>query len=548
MKKFNYFAILVIVLITVVAAHPNKDRYFEIVKNLDIFVTLYKEVNAYYVDEVNPSTVMRTGIEAMLASLDPYTNYIPEDDIENYRTAATGEYAGIGALVDIKDGISTVILPYAGFAADRAGLKIGDQILKINGVDIEGKSTTEMHRLLNGQTRSEIKLKVRRYGVDELFDVRLKREKITVKNVPFHGMINNEIGYIRLANFTTKAGNEVRGALLDLKELGAEKIILDLRGNPGGLLNEAVNICNVFLPQNQEVVTTRGKMKDWTRLYHTLNIATDTEIPLAVLINNGSASASEIVSGVMQDYDRGVLIGRKSYGKGLVQQTRPLAYNSQLKVTTAKYYIPSGRCIQALDYSNRNPDGSVGKVPDSLKNEFTTTSGRLVFDGGGIDPDVLVDGHDYAPVTLSLLENDLLFHFATKYHFENDSITNPKEYRLTEKEYAEFKTWLKSKKFSYQTEVEIYLEVLNTVAKKDVHFKEIKPTIAELESKITSSKQKDLQTYKIEIQILLEQEIASRYYLERGIIESTFEKDNDILMAIEILSDIDHRYNKILKK
>jgi len=547
MKKLKYFTIITVVLGTAVAAHPNKDKYFEIVKNLDIFATLYKEVNAYYVDDLNPSTVMRTGIDAMLSSLDPYTNYIPEDDIENYRTASTGEYAGIGALVDVKDGISTVILPYEGFAADRAGLKIGDQILRINGIDIKGKSTADTKKLLNGQARSEITLKIKRYGVEKMFDVKLKREKITVKNVPFHGMVNDEIGYMRLTDFTTKAGNEVRGALVDLKELGAKQIILDLRGNPGGLLNEAVNICNVFIPQNEEVVTTRGKMEEWTQLYTTLNVATDTKIPLVVLISNGSASASEIVSGVMQDYDRGVLIGRKSYGKGLVQQTRPLAYNSQLKVTTAKYYIPSGRCIQALDYSHRNPDGSVGKVPDSLKSEFTTASGRLVFDGGGVDPDILVARHDYAPVTISLLENDLLFHFASEYHFKKDSIASPKEFRLSESEYGEFEAWLGNKKFSYQTELETQLEILNEVATNDSHFKEIMPAIASLESKISSTKQKDLTTYQTEIRTLLEQEIASRYYLERGMIESTFEKDKDILMAVEVLSDLD-RYNKLLRK
>ncbi|MCP4460645.1 MAG: S41 family peptidase [Cytophagales bacterium] len=547
MKNLKYFIVIAAIFITAVAAHPNKDKYFEIVKNLDIFATLYKEVNAYYVDEVNPSTVMRTGIEAMLASLDPYTNYIPEDDIENYRTAATGEYAGIGAIVDVKDGVSTIILPYEGFAADRAGLKIGDQIIRLNGIHLKDKSTAETRQLLNGQARSEITLKIRRYGVEKLFDVKLKREKIIIKNVPFHGMVNESIGYMRLTDFTTKAGNEVRGALLDLKELGAEKIILDLRGNPGGLLNEAVNICNVFIPQNMEVVTTRGKMEEWTQLYNTLNLSTDTEIPLAVLISNGSASASEIVSGVMQDYDRGVLIGRKSYGKGLVQQTRPLAYNSQLKVTTAKYYIPSGRCIQALDYSNRNPDGSVGKVPDSLKSEFATANGRLVFDGGGVDPDILVERHDYAPVTLSLLQNNLIFHYATEYHFEHDSIANPKIFRLSEKDYASFVTWVESKNFSYQTELEYQLNLLGNIAQGDVNYEEIKPAISALENSISDTKQKDLQTYNYEIQTLLEQEITSRYYLERGMIESTFEKDRDILKAVEVLSDLD-QYNKFLQK
>lgn len=547
MRRLKYIIILCIGLAIMSAEYPKPDTYFEIVKNLDIFVTLYKEINAYYVDEVNPSTVMRTGIDAMLASLDPYTNYIPEDDIENYRTTTTGEYAGIGALVNVKDGISTVILPYEGFAADRAGLKIGDQILKINGVDIRDKSITETRQFLNGQARSEIALRVRRFGVDELLDIKLQREKITIKNIPFRGMVNENIGYIRLANFTPKAGNEVRNALLDLRELGAEKIILDLRGNPGGLLNEAVNVSNVFIPKNQEVVTTRGKMEEWTQSYHALDVATDTEIPLAVLINNESASASEIVSGVMQDYDRGVLIGQKSYGKGLVQQTRPLAYNAQLKVTTKKYYIPSGRCIQALDYSHRNADGSVGEVPDSLKREFTTTSGRIVFDGGGIDPDILVNRHDYAPVTLSLLQNNLLFYFATEYHFKHDSIDHPKTFRLSEEEYTHFVAWVKSKKNFYQTNLEHQLELLNNTAEKDANYTKLKPVIADLENRILNTKQLDLQTYQEEIQILLEQEIASRYYLERGIIESMFEKDKDILKAVRVLTDME-KYNEILRK
>jgi carboxyl-terminal processing protease len=546
MKRLKISAILVIVLISTIAAIPNKDRYFEIVKNLDIFATLYKEVNAYYVDDVNPSQVMRVGIEAMLESLDPYTNYIPEDDIENYRTSATGEYAGIGALVDKKEGISTVILPYEGFAADRAGLKIGDQILKVNGIDITEMSTEETKQLLNGQAKSEITLTVKRFGKPNSFEVKLTREKISVKNVPYFGMVTNEIGYFRLTDFTTKAGNEVRAALLDLKEKGAKKIIFDLRGNPGGLLNEAVNICNVFIPQGQEVVTTRGKLEEWTQLYNTLNLPTDIEIPMVVLINNGSASASEIVSGVMQDYDRGVLIGRKSYGKGLVQQTRPLAYNSQLKVTTAKYYIPSGRCIQALDYSNRNADGSVGKVADSLKSEFVTSKGRKVYDGGGVDPDIEVPPIDYAPVTLSLMDNNLIFHYATQYYYTVDTIASPKQFRLSDAEYTAFANWVKAKNFTYQTELEGQLAELIKIARTDKQFEMLKPAIKALESKIEETKKRDLEIYRAEIQMLLEQEIASRYFLERGMIESTFEKDPDILKAVELLQNM-AEYRRILK-
>lgn len=546
MKRLKILLIVAFVLFGTIAAVPNKDRYFEIVKNLDIFATLYKEVNAYYVDDVNPSKVMRVGIEAMLESLDPYTNYIPEDDIENYRTSATGEYAGIGALVDKKEGISTVILPYEGFSADRAGLKIGDQILKVNQIDISGMSTEETKQLLNGQARSEITLTIKRFDNPNTFEVKLTREKISVKNVPYWGMVTDDIGYFRLTDFTTKAGQEVRAALLDLKEKGAKKIIFDLRGNPGGLLNEAVNICNVFIPQGKEVVTTKGKLEEWTQLYNTLNLPTDTEIPMAVLINNGSASASEIVSGVMQDYDRGVLIGRKSYGKGLVQQTRPLAYNSQLKVTTAKYYIPSGRCIQALDYTNRNPDGSVGKVADSLKSEFKTSKGRVVYDGGGVDPDIAVSRIEYAPVTLSLLENNLIFHYATQYYYTKDTIAIPKVFRLTEAEYTAFTNWVKAKNFSYQSDLELQLDRLNAVAKEDLQFETVKPAIRALENKIEETKKRDLEIYRPEIQMLLEQEIASRYFLERGMIESTFDKDPDILKAVEVLQDMDE-YRRILK-
>lgn len=544
-RTFKIFGLTLLLVGLISAAIPNKDRYFEIVKNLDIFATLYKEVNAYYVDDVNPSKVMRTGIEAMLEELDPYTNYIPEDDIENYRTAATGEYAGIGAVVQKKDGVSTVVLPYEGFAAHRAGLKIGDQLLEINGIDISEMSTDQTKQLLNGQARSEITLKVKRFGNPKAFDVKLRREKITVKNVPFSGMVTEDIGYIQLTNFTTKAGNEVRSALIDLKEQGALKVILDVRGNPGGLLNEAVNICNVFIEKDLEVVTTRGKLEEWTQIYNTLNLTTDTEIPLAVLINSSSASASEIVSGVMQDYDRGVLIGRKSFGKGLVQQTRPLAYNSQLKVTTAKYYIPSGRCIQALDYSNRNPDGSVGVVPDSLISEFQTRAGRKVFDGGGVDPDVKIGTEEYAPVTKSLLRNDLIFHFATEYYHNHDTIESPKTFRITDRDYSDFMTWVKSRKFSYKTELEKELAGLKKVAESDIHAREISPAIKNLEDKIVESKTKDLQTYRKEIQELLEQEIATRYFLERGTIEATFEKDKDILKAVEVLSDL-NKYNQLL--
>lgn len=540
MKRATKFFVIITVLLTITLAFtsPSNDRYFQIVKNLDIFATLFKEVNAYYVDEVNPNTMMKTGIEAMLANLDPYTTYIGEDDIEDYLTVTTGEYGGIGAVVDKKDGVNTVVMPYEGYAAHRAGLQIGDQILEINGVDLADKPADQISKLLKGQSNSAIKLTVQRYKETETFEVELKREKITVNNVPFSGLINDDIAYIRLTDFTTKAGAEVATALKALKAEGAKKVILDLRGNPGGLLEEAINVSNVFIPKGMEVVSTRGKLDAWTKTYRSLNNPVDTNIPIAVLTDNGSASASEIVSGVIQDYDRGVLIGRKTFGKGLVQQTRPLAYNSQLKVTTAKYYIPSGRCIQAIDYSHRNPDGSVGKVPDSLKAEFSTAGGRKVYDGGGLNPDISIERFNYAPITYSLLRKDHVFNFVTEFvHDKLDEPFDPKTFRLSDEDYEQFRIWLKDKDYDYTTKVERTIKSLIETAKEEKYFEDIQGQIEDLQKATLHNKDQDLLTFQKEIRILIEQEIAGRYQLQRGIIESTFEKDRDILAAVEVLND-----------
>ncbi|MEQ9305538.1 MAG: S41 family peptidase, partial [Marinoscillum sp.] len=374
----------------------------------------------------------------------------------------------------------------------------------------------------------------------------LKRERITINNVPYYGMVTEDIGYLKLTDFTTEAGSEVRNAVNELKEDGAKKIILDLRGNPGGLLEEAVNVSNVFVGKGREVVTTRGKLNNWTKTYNTLDEPTDDEIPLAVLVSNGSASAAEIVSGVMQDYDRGVLIGQRSFGKGLVQQTRPLAYNSQLKVTTAKYYIPSGRCIQAIDYSHRNPDGSIGKVPDSLKSEFKTQSGRLVYDGGGVNPDIEVETSDYAPITYSLMRDDLIFNYATEYYYGHPEIADSKTFTLSDEEYGAFKTWLKDKDVKYTTQVEQDIEMLITSAKEEKYYEDIKTQILALKKETLHNKDQDLMTFRSEIQFLLEREIAGRYYYQRGMIESMFDKDDEVLAAIEVLNDPD-KYKSILK-
>ncbi|MEM7548024.1 MAG: S41 family peptidase, partial [Bacteroidota bacterium] len=530
MKRFNLklpLLVLAIFTIAFTAFIKPQERYFEIVKNLDIFATLFKEVNTYYVDEVNPNQLIETGIDAMLRNLDPYTNYIPEDAIEDYRTLTTGEYGGIGALVGKREGKNLVIMPYKGFPAEKAGLKIGDKIVKIDGIEVNGKTTTEISKLLKGQSGTEITLTIERYNREEPFDISMKREKIIIDNVPYYGMVTENIGYLKLSDFTTNASKEVRKAVVSLKNDGAEKIILDLRGNPGGLLNEAVNISNIFIPKGSEVVSTKGKVKDWNKTYKALDNPLDTEIPLAVLTNSRSASASEIVAGVIQDYDRGILVGQKTFGKGLVQATRPLTYNSQLKVTTAKYYIPSGRCIQAIDYSHRNEDGSVGKIPDSLKTAFTTQNGRVVYDGGGVDPDVEVKELDVAPITLSLVSKSLMFDYATQYYYSHDEITDPDNFQLSDSEYQEFIDWLSGKDYSYETKTESKLSDLRELFEEESFYDEVKTQLYKLKEEINLSKQNDLEEHRGEIKEYLEEEIVSRYYFEDGAIQASFDFDPD---------------------
>ncbi len=523
------------------------DRYFDIARNLDIFATLYKEVNALYVDEVNPNQLMRTGIDAMLSSLDPYTNYIPEDDIEDFRTQSSGEYGGIGAITGRINGKVLVMMLMDGYSAQENGLKIGDEVIAINGVPIEGLSREETNELMKGQADKNVSMTVKRYNQKEPITLEFKREKIKIKNVPYYGMVSDDIGMVKLTEFTEQAGKSVKNAVLDLREQGAEKIILDLRGNPGGLLLEAVNTTNVFIPKGRDVVSTKGKVEDNNQTYKTLDNPVDTDIPVAVLINSSSASASEIVAGTLQDYDRAVIIGQKSFGKGLVQVSRPLSYNSQLKVTTAKYYTPSGRCIQALDYAHRRQDGSVGKIPDSLKSEFKTANGRVVYDGGGIDPDIEVEGEDISPIAYVLQTKGLFFEYATKFYYENPNIDPAVDFTLSDSQYSAFKTWLKTKDYSYTTQVEKNLEDMVENASDEKYYSLIQDQLNDLEEVIAKSKEKDLDLYENQVRMLLEEEITGRYYLEKGSIESTFDADPDLQAAISVLND-PTRMNNILGK
>ena len=521
------------------------DRYFEIAKNLDIFATLFKEVNALYVDEVNPNTLVRTGIDAMLASLDPYTNYIPEDEVEDYRTSNTGQYGGIGAITREIGKRTVVTMILDGYEAEKGGLKIGDEIIAIDGIELATLTREESSRLMKGQVGTEVKIRVKRFGSDKPVDLQFRREKVKVNNVPFFGMVGNDIAYIHLSDFTPDAGKEVRNALSDLMAKGAKGVILDLRGNPGGLLIEAVNITNLFIPKGKLVVSTKGKIPENNLKYETLNNPLDTEIPVAVLINRGSASASEIVAGTLQDYDRGVVVGEKSYGKGLVQVSRPLSYNSQLKVTTAKYYTPTGRCIQVLDYAHRRDDGSVITIPDSLKQAFKTTHGRTVYDGGGIEPDIKVDNSDSHPLTQVLIEKGFIFDFVTEYVHKNPKAVNPREFTLTDDDYQQFVSWMKGKDYSYKSYIEYGIQQLVDEAKKEKYYEGLKNQLEAINARLAENKKNELTLYKDQIKRIIEEEIVARHHLDRGRIESAFKHDDEVGKAIEVLHD-NTQYKKVL--
>jgi carboxyl-terminal processing protease len=545
-KKFKLLFIALLISGYAIVSYSFVDSYFEVSKNLDIFATLFRELNIYYVDETNPGDLMKKGIDDMLASLDPYTNYIPESEIEDYRYMTTGQYGGIGALIR-QDGDYVVISePYEGFPAQKADLRAGDKILKINDTETKGKKTEDISKFLKGQPSSTIKLLIEREGEKKPIEKIINREEIKIKSVPYSGMISPEVGYIKLTGFTENAGGEVKEALLELKKNSAFKsLILDLRGNPGGLLKEAVDIVNLFEEKGTDIVSTRGKIKDWDKTHKAANSPVDMEVPVAILIDRGSASASEIVSGALQDLDRGVVVGQRSYGKGLVQQTRPLSYNAQLKVTVAKYYTPSGRCIQALDYSHRNEDGSVAKVPDSLITAFKTKNGRIVYDGGGVAPDVATETPKYSSILTSIVTKNLIFKYATKYRNTHNSITPAKEFKLSDAEYDEFVAYLNDKDYDYTTRTEKTLDELKESAKEDKSLDAINADIEALKTKVMHNKKDDLIKYKPEIKQFLEEEIASRYYFQNGRLESSLDEDVELKEAVALLKD-QERYKKIL--
>jgi carboxyl-terminal processing protease len=550
MKKIHTGRIIIIaslILITGLSTGfliSQETRDFRIAKNLDIFFTLFREINTFYVDEIDPDKTVKAGIDNMLKTLDPYTVYYPESDVDEFTFMTTGKYGGIGSLV--RGGGEYVVISeiYRGFPADLAGIKAGDILKKVDGVSLKGFSTDKVSDKLKGNPGTPVTLTIEREGKES--DYSLKREKIIIPPVPYFGMLDSKTGYIRFTNFTQDCIEDVKSAFNSLKSNNPQQIILDLRGNPGGLLTEAVEIVNIFVGPGNEVVSTKGKVKNFDEVFKTTKAALDDKIPLAVIINRSSASASEIVAGAIQDLDRGIIIGQRSFGKGLVQITRPLSYNTQLKVTTAKYYIPSGRCIQARDFSHPNEDGSVGIIPDSLISEFKTKNGRLVKDGGGISPDVEVLPEQLSQVSSELYVRNYIFDYATQYYWSHPEIKSPDQFSFSDKDYSEFKAMLQKRNFSYKTSTEESFNELISNAKKEKYYDRHKDLFNELEKDLAHSIDADLITFRSEITDLIEDEIISRYFYEDGAIAWTIKKDEQVLKALDILNN-KQKYSSILK-
>lgn len=509
---------------------------FNIAKSLDIYYSLFRDVNTYYVDQTNPEKLVETSINAMLESLDPYTVYIPESEMDEFTFMTTGQYGGIGALIRNKDGQPIIAQPYKGFPADKAGLRAGDIILEVDGISTKEIRIDNISEKLKGIPQTKLTLLIERPYTNEKITKELVREEIKIKSVPYYGIVEKGIGYICVNKFTPEVSKEVQEALKKLKsEQPLNGLIIDLRGNPGGLLVEAPRVCNLFVNKGQEIVSTKGKLKKWDQTYKTTETPYDTEIPIIVLVNRGSASAAEIVAGALQDLDRAVILGQRTFGKGLVQTTVPLNYNSQLKVTTAKYYIPSGRCIQARDYNHRNEDGSVGFVPDSLITEFTTKKGRKVYDGGGVIPDIKTDMEDLSPITITLVAENIVFDFVTKFVSENEYIKEISEFEITEDIYKDFADYAMKQNFVYETSSEKELQQLEKVLKSEKYYSRVQPEIEELKLKLVNDKKQDILGFKDEIKKFLLDEISVRYFYEEGQIQSSLREDNQVLRAIEIL-------------
>lgn len=521
------------------ATTPDHGRFFEISKNLEVFTNLYKELNTYYVDDIDPAVLMRTGIDAMVESLDPYTNYISESQVEGYRLMTEGRYNGLGADFSEIDGAIVLTTVHAESPAVEAGLKAGDKLLAVDGNDVVGKEIEQVNEFLKGFPGTEVALELERPGAGEQ-TLTVIRNEVKIPSVPYSGVIRDGIAYVALTQFTRDAGQDVERALLDVKEAnpGVKGIVLDLRANPGGLLTEAVNVTNVFVPKGEPVVTTKGKVKEWNRTFKTMKQPSFPEMPVVVLINGRSASASEIVAGALQDLDRGVLVGQRSFGKGLVQHQKDIGYNSSLKVTIAKYYIPSGRCIQGVEYENGEPVD----IPDEQRTKFRTDKGRIVLDGGGVKPDLVVDQDESSNILEVLADNYIVFDYATQYAIAHEEIGPVDEFQFTD--WRGFLSFLETRDYDYDTPAEQKVRELAEQAESD-HY--LQPAdIEALQAKIQAAKRKELDTHKGAITDLIEKEIASRYYLQEGRIRIGLRNDPEVVEAVHVLLD-EGKYASLLK-
>ncbi|HMN32656.1 MAG: S41 family peptidase [Chitinophagaceae bacterium] len=528
----------------------DSESYFEISKNMELFVSLFKELNTYYVDPIQPGKIVKTGINSMLDELDPYTTFITEDEVQDYRFQTTGKYGGIGSTIRIIDNYLAISEPYENSPVSKAGLKAGDIILEVDGKSTKGKSIDDLSKFLKGSPGTQVKFKIKDAFSGQESIKTVTREEINVSSVPYAGLVgkNNEYAYVRLTQFTERCSSQLKHNLDSIKRVNPsiKGVILDLRFNPGGLIDEAVNVCGLFINGNQLVVSTKGKNPEWDKEYKTVGSPWDENIPLTILTNSSSASASEIVAGTMQDLDRGVVIGQKSFGKGLVQTTRNLAFNTILKVTTAKYYTPSGRCIQALDYSHRNEDGSVGEVPDSIKTKFKTKAGRIVMDGGGITPDIKTPTKDVSKIIYVLVSKSFSFDFATQYAKNHQIISSPKEFKLNDNDFNDFVKWIDDKDYSYKSKSEESLKEFKTIAEKENYFNAIKSEYENLQKSLAHDKKQDLIKNKTEILQLLQSEIVTRYYYQKGRLQNQLNDDPEVAQAINVL-DNPGKYQSILK-
>ena len=513
-------------------------KNFEISKNLDIFYTLVRELNLFYVDEVKPDKLIRKGIDDMLETLDPYTVFIPESEMDDFKFMTTGEYAGIGAMISKRRNQIVVAEPYEGFPAQKSGLTAGDIFLEVDGKGVDKMAVSDVSDILKGPAKKPVKVKMQRPGEKKPFTLDIVREEIQIDPVTYYGMLDDKTGYIRLSSFTDGCSDNIRSALLNLRDTrGATSMVLDLRSNPGGLLGEAVKVTNLFVNHGQEIVSTKGKVSQWDKTYRATEQPVDSVMPLIVLVNSGSASASEIVAGALQDLDRAVILGNRTFGKGLVQTTRDLSYNTKLKVTTAKYYIPSGRCIQALDYSHRNADGSVGNIPDSLISIFKTKNGRQVKNGGGVTPDIRDIQDTLSTLAYKLVQDYVIFDFATEYAANHKTIASPDKFVVSDEIYNDFHRFLAEKKFSYESRSEQTLKNLIETAKRERYYDAAQNEFTALEKGLTLNLDLDLGKFSEEIRELLKDEIVSRYYYQKGAIIASLANDHEIRHVLTLFHD-----------